>query len=80
VGHLSLFGSMLQRDGRGVPDCAQRPVPLRCRGAELGVVDGRPVAEAAVRSDGVVVETPFGQGHSGMGELAEQGLVQQPVT
>jgi putative transposase len=59
--------AMLQRGGRR-PRLRAASVPLRCRDAELGVVDWRQVAEAPARPEGVVVETPFGQGHSGMGE------------
>jgi hypothetical protein len=43
-------------------------------------MDWRQIAQATVWPDGVVVELPFGQDHSGMGERAEQRLVQQLVT
>jgi len=44
VGDLSPSGSVVHRDGgRGARDCAQRPVPLRRRGGELG--RSRPVAD-----------------------------------
>jgi hypothetical protein len=39
----------------------------------------RQIAQTTVWPDGVVVEPPFGQDHSGMGERAEQRLVQQLV-
>src|SRR5256886_4951032 len=58
---------------------AQRPVPLRCRAADHGVVGRRQITETAVGPDGVVVEPPFGQSRSGMRERAEQRLVQQFV-
>src|SRR5438067_13846570 len=38
------------------------------------------VADRAVRSHLVVVEPPFGQGSTGMGERGEQGFVQQLVS
>src|SRR5215469_14968706 len=37
------------------------------------------ITQAAVRPNGVVVEPPCSQGHPGMGERAEQRLVQQLV-
>src|SRR5262249_40754132 len=39
----------------------------------------RQIARAAVRPDGIIVEPPFGQDRSGMGERAEERLVQQLV-
>ena len=40
----------------------------------------RQIAQATVWPDGIIVEPPFGQDRSGVGERAEQRLVQQLVT
>jgi hypothetical protein len=79
IGHLSLCGSVVQREGREAPDRAQRPFPLHGGGAEPGVDGRRQIAEAAVRSDGIVVVCPGGESLAGMIERYEQGLVQQFV-
>jgi hypothetical protein len=39
----------------------------------------RQIAKAAVRSNGIVVEPPFGQRRPGMDHRAEKGLVQELV-
>ena len=65
---MNLSGLTLQRGGARSPDCAQRPVPLRCRGAERGVIGRRHVAEAAVRPHGIATR----RGNAHRTEIAEE--------
>jgi len=65
--------------GRGAPERAQRPVPLHRGDAELGIIGGRQIAEAAMRSDGVVVVLPLRQRRSRVRERDEQSLIQEFV-
>jgi hypothetical protein len=66
--------------GRGAKPPSERSVPSRCFAgfAELGIDSRRQIAEATVRSDGVVVVLPGIQGRPGVSER-EQGLVQELV-
>jgi len=63
--------------GRGALRVAQRPVPLLYEIAAFGVCGGRQIAEAAVRSDSVVVVFPKRQNLACMDERCEQRLVQR---
>src|ERR1700746_74829 len=62
--------------GRGALGVAQRPVPLRSGIAAFSIGCGRQVAEATMRSDGVVVVLPNRQNLASMGKRCEQCLVQ----
>lgn len=61
--------------GSGALSVAQRPVPLRSRITAFGISGGRQVAEATVRSDGLVV-FPKRQDLARTGERRKQRLVQ----
>jgi hypothetical protein len=65
--------------GREAPDCAQRPVPLRCRGAELGVVDRHQISDAAVRPDWCCSRASIARAPPGHASEANRGFVQKLV-
>jgi|SRR5665213_1611192 len=67
-------------ESTGAPGRAQRPIPLHHGDAELGIGSGWQIAEAAMRSDGVVVVLPGGEHRTGMSERVEQGLVQELIS
>lgn len=73
--HLSLDGSVMQREGARSPQVAKAPRPLQIGSAEFGVGGWRQIADTAVGPHRVVVVHPDRQNLSHMGELGEQRLI-----